>query len=577
MANRLNVLIVGGYGTFGSRIVELLENDHHLILAVAGRSLKKASGFCHTRRDAKAKLVPVAFDRNGDLPAQIAAFRPDILVDASGPFQGYGADRYRLIEACIKQGVNYLDLADGSDFVAGVHAYDDAARDAGLYVLSGVSSFPVLTALVIRHLSSDMAQVRAIRGGVAPSPYAGVGENVIRATAGYAGQPIFLRHDGKNAIGYPYTEHIRYTIVPPGRLPLRNRMFSLVDVPDLRALIKLWPEVGGVWMGAGPVPAILHRALVALAWLVRFRLLPSASVLAPLIYFATNHLRWGEHRGGMFVEVEGVDKSGVSLMRSWHLLAEGNDGPLIPSMAVAALVQKTLEGHASPPGARTAVNDIELGDYEKLFASRRICTGIRTDQPTFTGPLYARILGTAWDQLPVEIRRMHDVDGAASVEGRASVERGDSPLARLAAFIMRFPKAAADTPVRVEFEVSGETETWTRRFGDDVFSSRQFGGRGHSAGLVCEGFGPLLFAMALVVENARLSLVLRRWSAFGIPLPMWLCPRSDAFETVENGRFRFHVEISHPICGLIVRYKGWLEPDQQRVADAAGRSIAPLA
>ncbi|RUU44713.1 DUF4166 domain-containing protein [Mesorhizobium sp. M6A.T.Ca.TU.002.02.2.1] len=41
---------------------------------------------------------------------------------------------------------------------------------------------------------------------------------------------------------------------------------------------------------------------------------------------------------------------------------------------------------------------------------------------------------------------------------------------------------------------------------------------------------------------------------------MWLCPRSTSFESVENGRFRFHVEISHPLTGLIVRYRGWLEP-----------------
>jgi hypothetical protein len=59
--------------------------------------------------------------------------------------------------------------------------------------------------------------------------------------------------------------------------------------------------------------------------------------------------------------------------------------------------------------------------------------------------------------------------------------------------------------------------------------------------------------------------VLRRWSAFGIPLPLWLAPRPTAFETVENGRFRFHVEISHPLTGLIVRYRGWLSPDQAAV------------
>ena len=65
--------------------------------------------------------------------------------------------------------------------------------------------------------------------------------------------------------------------------------------------------------------------------------------------------------------------------------------------------------------------------------------------------------------------------------------------------------------------------------------------------------------MALVPEEGRLRLVLRRWSAFGVPLPTWLCPRSRAYETVADGRFRFHVEIDHPITGMIVRYRGWLD------------------
>jgi hypothetical protein len=557
--DRLNVLIVGGYGTFGGRIVELLENESRLTLIVAGRSLEKARTFCNVRTTARAQLVPAIFDRNGDL----TALRPDLLVDASGPFQAYGDDRYRVIEACIAQRTNYLDLADGSDFVAGVRAFDEAARAADRYVWSGVSSFPVLTAAVVRRLSSDMARVDAIRAGIAPSPYAGVGENVVRAIAGYAGQPIRLKRDGKAAIGHPFTEHMRFTIAPPGHLPLRNTMFSLVDVPDLRALAELWPEASNIWMGAGPVPEVLHRALAALAWLVRLKLIPTLSALAPLMHLATNHLRWGEHRGGMFVEVEGVDGSGALLKRSWHLLAEGNDGPLIPSMAVEALIRGVLEGRSLLPGARAAVQDLELDSYEKLFAGRAIHTGVREDVSSKRLPLYAHVLGPAWDRLPVPIRHMHDVDGAMSARGRASVERGRGALA---AFIMGFPKEIADTPVSVRFEASNGIETWTRRFGEDTFSSRQFAGCGRSAGLLCERFGPLTFAMALVPENGRLSLLLRRWSLFGIPLPMWLCPCSNSYETTEGDRFRFHVEIGHPFTGRIVRYIGWLEVDQQQLA-----------
>ena len=476
----MKLLIVGGYGIFGGRIVELLENEPRLTLLVAGRSLGKAEAFCRTRIDAKAGLIPTVFDRDGDLDAQLAALRPAIVVDASGPFQAYGEGRYRLIEACIAARVAYLDLADGSDFVAGVAAFDPAAKQAGVFVLSGVSSFPVLTAAVVRRLSSGMARIDSVRGGIAPSPFAGVGENVIRAIASYSGQPVQLTRNGKPAEGRPLTEQMRYTIAPPGRVPVRNTLFSLVDVPDLRALAELWPEAKTIWMGAGPVPELLHRALIGLAWLVRAGLVRSLSPLAPLMHWASNRLAWGEHRGGMFVAVEGADKAGRPAKRSWHLLAEGSDGPLIPAMAVEAIIRKALDGLAPTPGARAAAGDLELEDYEALFASKTIYTGFRDDREDEGKALYPGLLGDAWPRLPAQIRAMHG--GTTSAEGRASVERGNGMLSRLAAWLVGFPAAQADTPVKVRFEIGKDGEIWTRRFGTHSFSSRQFAGQGRACG-----------------------------------------------------------------------------------------------
>ncbi|MER8436726.1 saccharopine dehydrogenase NADP-binding domain-containing protein [Mesorhizobium sp. M1312] len=107
----MKILIVGGYGIFGGRIVELLENEPRLTLIVAGRSLAKADAYYKNHDRAVARIVPALFDRDGDIIEQLSSLRPDILVDASGPFQAYGEGRYRLIKACIDHRVNYLDLA----------------------------------------------------------------------------------------------------------------------------------------------------------------------------------------------------------------------------------------------------------------------------------------------------------------------------------------------------------------------------------------------------------------------------------------------------------------------------------
>lgn len=551
MTDRLKVLIIGGYGTFGGRLARLLADEARLTLMIAGRSLEMARAFRDALRS-QAETITLGFDREGDVEAQLRAAAPDIVVDASGPFQVYG-NPYPVVKACLALGIDYLDLADGTQFVRGIAQFDAQAKDRGVFILAGVSSFPVLTAAVVRKLSVGMTRVDRIAGGIAPSPYAGVGLNVIRAIASYAGKPMELR-DGRH---YALIENRRFTIAAPGRLPLSPIRFSLVDVPDLEVLPELWPSVQSVWMGAGPVPEILHRALNLAAWLVRLNLLPSLSPLAPLMYRMINVLAWGEHRGGMFVEVEGTAANGASVRRSWHMIAESEDGPFIPSMAAEAIIRRCLGGRRPTPGARAAVHELEVADYDALFARRRIMTGVR-ETPDLAAPLYQRLLGEAWHALPEPVRALHDNTGALDTEGMATVQRGANPMARLVASLMGFPHAGRDVPVKVSFRVTEGREKWRRDFGGRAFESFQEEGRGRFERLVVERFGPLAFAMALVVDEDRLRVIVRRWSAFGIPMPLWLAPRGEAYESAEGGRFNFHVEIAHPLMGRIVRYDGWL-------------------
>ncbi|HQU37275.1 MAG TPA: DUF4166 domain-containing protein, partial [Anaerolineales bacterium] len=71
-------------------------------------------------------------------------------------------------------------------------------------------------------------------------------------------------------------------------------------------------------------------------------------------------------------------------------------------------------------------------------------------------------------------------------------------------------------------------------------------------------FGPATFWLALVVKDAQLHLVTRRWSVFGILMPLALSPNASTYEYEEDGKFCFYVEVSHWLTGLIVRYEGAL-------------------
>ena len=53
---------------------------------------------------------------------------PDLVVDASGPFQAYGDDPYVVVKACLALNIDYIDLADSSRFVDDIVAFDDEAK-----------------------------------------------------------------------------------------------------------------------------------------------------------------------------------------------------------------------------------------------------------------------------------------------------------------------------------------------------------------------------------------------------------------------------------------------------------------
>jgi len=552
------LLIIGGYGTFGGRLVKLLASESELTLLVAGRSLHKATTFVDGL-SGDAQLIPERFDRDGDVAEQITRLAPDIVIDASGPFQAYDEKPYRVAEAAISIGAHYLDLADGTDFVCNITSLDAAAKKKDVFVLAGTSTCPALTAAVTRALSSNLLRIESITGGIAPSPFAGMGRNVVQAIAGYAGKPVTVLRNGDMQTECTFVSTRRFTIAPPGCKPLSPMTFSLIDVPDLQMLAELGETVGNTWFGVSTLPAFYHGLLRFLARGVKTGFLPTLAPLAGSMYFVMNRLSWGEHRGGMFMEVLGTDMRGQKVRRSWHLLAEGDDGPNVPALAANAIVRQCLENRFPEAGARSAKDCLDLADFQPMFDSLNITTGERALPLPAATPLFQQVLGSAWTELPEPVRDLHAVTVDARFSGRASVKRGKTLLTRLVGWFAGFPNASIDVPVTVSISHNVDGEFWQRDFGGSTFSSEMSTSDGPLAALLCERFGPARFGMALVAERDVLHYVSRRWTFFGLPMPKWLMPNGEMYETVVNGKFVFHVEISLPLIGHVVTYDGWLK------------------
>jgi len=86
-------------------------------------------------------------------------------------------------------------------------------------------------------------------------------------------------------------------------------------------------------------------------------------------------------------------------------------------------------------------------------------------------PLYCRLLGDTWYDLPKVIRDMHELGGNASVAGFAKVERGRGLLSWLLGSVFGFPAAGQNIPVSVNFIINVYREVWQRDFTGKKFSA----------------------------------------------------------------------------------------------------------
>jgi hypothetical protein len=224
-----------------------------------------------------------------------------------------------------------------------------------------------------------------------------------------------------------------------------------------------------------------------------------------------------------------------------------------------------------------------MQDFNGFFESLGIEHGVRQGKPASSGSLYQRVLAGAWQKLPGSLRRLHGALPASSASsqlpttkwrGRGRVTRGRNVLAKLVCAVFRFPQASDDVEITVEFQRNNGRETWVRDFAGQRFASVQYEGRGRFEGLLCERFGPFTFGLGTVVDNGVLRLPIRCWDFLGLRMPMWLAPNSNTCEFDKDGVFHFHVDLSLPLVGPLVRYEGCFDEQLLLTESADAASLA---
>jgi saccharopine dehydrogenase-like NADP-dependent oxidoreductase len=549
------VLVVGATGTFGERLAEGLIRSGIAVIGAARNS---------ARLEALAKRLGPRFaveplDRSSVDAARLQDLRarwPALfaVADASGPFQ---TSDYRLPRAAIGAGLHYVDLADARAFVGGSRVLDAEARAANVAVLAGASSTPALSHAVLDTLVAGSRKIIAIEVSIAPGNRAPRGLSTVHAVLSTVGRPIPVFRGGRwvEEVGWG----LNRTIELPG---VGKRRVALCETPDLDLLVERYHPSADAIFRAGLELRVLHEGVATLGLLVRLGILKSlAALVRPLRLLAELLKPFGSDRGGMRVDVLLENDAGQLLRRVWTLAADGGDGLYVPTLPALAALKMLAAGSLEWRGAGPCAGVIPYDAIAAEFGHHNIKT--QTEENSAPAPLFRRLLGNAYDALPLVIRQAHQVHGVLVLEGKADAAPPDHVLGAWIAWLFRLPRSGSDMPVRVEMRSEDDgSETWTRIYPGVTMRSnlRNADSATHQ---VDEVLGPLSIRLQLNASERGLQLRTISARMFGCPLPDFLRPRSHASETVgADGQFHFDVPIALPLIGIIVHYKGSLEPSE---------------
>lgn len=349
------ILVIGGYGNFGSHIARSLAGDTDIRLLIGGRSLEKARAFAASL-DSFHPAEGHALNIYGDLGTRLAHIAPDIVIHTTGPFQ---TQDHRVARACIAHGSHYLDLADARDFVATIDMLDTEARAKDVLVVSGASSVPCLTAAVIDAYLPAFARLEKIDYGISAAQHTNRGLATTSAVLSYVGKPMTMLRDGKmkTVYGWENTHAERYP-------ELGYRLFGNCDIPDLTLFPKRYPTLKSMRFAAGHELALLHIGTRVLGAFVRLGLIRSLDHHAEaLLRLAFLFDRFGSGCSGFHMTLTGEGNNGGPLKRRFMIIARSGHGPYIPCMPAIVMARRLAQRKVPQRGAMPCVDLIDLDCY----------------------------------------------------------------------------------------------------------------------------------------------------------------------------------------------------------------------
>lgn len=241
------VVVLGGYGFFGRLVVEDILRFTDARVVVAGRRPPR-------RLNVDVRVSARACDIDDSVSLARILEDACVIVHCAGPYQRLPLGP---LKAAIAHHVHYVDLADDREFVRRLYEHDDAAKKAGISVMTGASVVPGMSAIFTNLIWKHFDKLDSVRTFVAPGTSRSRGAATLLSLLSGVGRPFRVPRNGHDVEVFGWTEP-EWVEFPS---PVGRRLLHLaIPVADFDILPRVF-GVGSVEFKAGSEFAWLNRSL----------------------------------------------------------------------------------------------------------------------------------------------------------------------------------------------------------------------------------------------------------------------------------------------------------------------------
>ncbi|HLP89164.1 MAG TPA: saccharopine dehydrogenase NADP-binding domain-containing protein [Nostocaceae cyanobacterium] len=243
------VLILGGRGRIGSSVAQDLLTYTEAKITITGRSPVTEKEMSLPLGE-RVQFLVLDLEEEEKLRDAIAS--SDLVIHCAGPFH------YRdtqVLEICVDQGVNYLDVSDHRSYTRKALDLDTKAAAAGVTAIINTGVFPGISNSLVRQGIEQFDLAEKIHLSYIVSGSGGAGITVLRTTFLGLQHPFEAWINGKWQLIQPYTD--RETINFPSPYGLNGVYWF--DMPETITLPHSFPSVKTVITKFGSVPDLYNH------------------------------------------------------------------------------------------------------------------------------------------------------------------------------------------------------------------------------------------------------------------------------------------------------------------------------